>query len=88
MLINDESKFQEKIVHRVQSFAANLSNKSDLNEIHNKIMNEFDDAWLRFILLKALECYYMDRMDSCCVDKVRFLAFCAEKELEGKGEVA
>ena len=29
-VINDESKFQEKIVHRVQSFAANLSNKSDL----------------------------------------------------------
>jgi hypothetical protein len=83
MLISDENKFQAKIVHRIKSFAANLSDKPDsLNEIYNEMMREFDDALLRLILLKSFECYYMDKMDTCCMDKARFLAFCAEKELE------
>ena len=82
MFIANENKAQEKIVNKMKTFASNLANKDNLDIMHKEMMRQLQDADLRFILLKFLECFYLEKMDFCCLDKVKYLSFDAEKEID------
>jgi len=86
MLIQNEDKFQEELVSKIKAFASSLINQNDVDAIYQEMMQQLQDADLRFVLLKFLECFYLGRMDFCCAGKVRFLSLDAEKEIEN-GEI-
>ena len=82
MLILNENKYQDEVVDKIKTFASDLAGQNDLNAIYQEMMQQLQDADLRFVLLKFLECFYLEKMDFCCLDKVKYLSFDAEKEIE------
>ena len=82
MLILNENKYQDEVVDKIKTFASNLVKQNDLDAIYQEMMQQLQDADLRFVLLKFLECFYLEKMDFCCLDKVKYLSFDAEKEIE------